>query len=354
MNTPEQTTADGMTPRRAANPAMTEELDLLITRAEALQRTLRLNDAEFALQKKEYLLSLDTWQRTLKDADPKRLGARGVAKWTLCLRRMLDDAEGSGGNEQFYPLPILAEAVMLYNKLQGSRGGITVGWLNGTTGSGKSWALRFLRRKYPRDTFYMFVPPTMRDSRGAIVHGLAEAIGVGRGASTDATLRLVVARLLIRPCTLLIDEVHAGGIEIVKVIKSLVDLAPQCRFILTTWPQGFDDLRRATNRVETSQLVGRSLRPFIHHWQKGPRREDIEAFLLHAAPEITDAGERRLLAGEFLNATSQWGFRLLRQVVDTARAEAEAADAPLTAEGLRTAFYPLSADVVDYSPRSGA
>jgi hypothetical protein len=328
------------------NPALSGELDSLITRAETLQRSLRLNDAEFVAQKKEFLPSLDTWQRTLKARDPQRLTERNAAKWTLRLRRLLDDAEGSGGSEAFYPLPILAEAVSLYNRLQGAPRGITVGWLNGTTGSGKSVALRFLRRKYPRETLYMLVTRTMCENRGAIVRGLAAAVGVEEESGTDATFRLITARLLARPATLLLDEMHVGGIEMVSIIKSITELAPLCRFLLTTWPDGFSKLCASTRRFETRQLVGRSLRPFNHTWQKGPTLDDIEVFLKHAVPEMEDAGTRRLLANEFHGATALWGFRLLQQVVDSARAEADARDTAITAELLRSNFAPLSTDVV--------
>jgi hypothetical protein len=262
------------------------------------------------------------------------------------LRDLLAEVESPHGGEAILPLPILAEAITLHERLLGSRGDIRVGWLLGTTGVGKTVSLRHIAKTQSAHAALVSVTPLWRDTRTVIVRGLAGAVGVAPGAA-DSTAMIwdaLVARLCARPTTLLVDEMHEGGVLLVKIIKALIEQTP-ARFLLTTWPSGFARLASGAEGLgETRQLVGRSLRPICHHWTRGLRLDDTDAFLAHAAPGLA-GDERRALAREWAPDLARWGLRLLTQAVDAAAA-AVAEDAAPDAGALRGAFDAVRADVL--------
>jgi hypothetical protein len=327
-----------------AVPDWLEELDGLIARVERHQRHLGINDPRFAARYQIFLKSGDTWTRTLKARDLTRLSPRNVGKWTKLLGELIAEIEDASGGETVYPLPILRAATQLYDRLQAAKGDVRVGWLLGTTGVGKSVSLRYLHKTHPAETAYIVVPELWRDNRTALTSGIAEALGLEPAHTAAGTLNKIFARLLEQPMTLFVDEMHEGGILLVKLIKSLIEKT-KTRFILTTWPSGYRRLCTGPEGFgETRQLVGRSLRPIVQEWVGGPRIEDVRVFLQHAAPELDKTGINEA-AKDALPAVRKWGFRLCWQAVEAARSSATD-DAPMTAETLRETVNAMSGDVL--------
>ncbi|AHF94588.1 hypothetical protein OPIT5_29415 [Opitutaceae bacterium TAV5] len=322
------------------------ELEALIARVMRHQARLKLNNARFvARYAKRLKWSADVWVRTLRSdtREPGRLSARNWGKWTVALRDLVAEIDGAAGGEKVYPLPILAESIRLYDCLQGSGGDIRIGWLVAPTGTGKSVSLRHLV-KTNDNTAYLFIPELWRNNKPAILRGLARAIGIEPDDDLDETIERIVARLNLTPMTILLDEVHEGGLKLVKLIKTLIEWTPT-RFILTTWPLGYSKLADSLmNLTEVNQLSGRSLLPIAQQWKRGNRPEDIAAWLSGACPEF-DAETRDTLARDLCPRLSRWGLRHLTQAVDAARADAGDEDS-LTPDALLKSFSHLSADVL--------
>jgi hypothetical protein len=324
------------------------ELDALIERVARHQNNLRLSDARFVARYSRHLKSVDSWVRTLKNREADRLTSRNYAKWAKTLAALIAEIEDAAGGEQVFNLPILAEAIQLFERLQGARGDIRVGWLIGTTGVGKSVALRYLSKQNDRTSAYLIVPELWRDNKTALCNGLASAVGVASGKSANETFEAVVARLNVTPQTLLVDEFHEGGVLLVKLVKTLIERTPT-RFLLTTWPSGFSRLVSGFEGLgETRQLVGRSLRPICRDWQHGTRAADIAAYLSSVAWGDSPLAKEDIkdLARDFAPAMRRWGFRHLTQAVEQAQTRADARDEPLTADALRAAFGALGEDVL--------
>jgi hypothetical protein len=322
------------------------ELEALIARLMRHQAHLKLNNARFVARYADRLKwSADTWVQTLRSdtRKPGRLTPRNHNKWTVALRDLIAEIEGATGGEQVYPLPILAESILLYDRLQGSGGDIRIGWLVAPTGTGKSVCLRHLA-KSNKNTAYLFIPELWRNNKQAILRGLARTIDIEPGDDMNETVERITARLTIVPTTLLLDEVHEGGLKLVKLIKTLIEWTPT-RFILSTWPLGYSKLADSLmNLTEVNQLTGRSLLSIAQQWKKGNRAEDVDAWLAGACPEF-DAETRATLARDLCPRLGRWGLRHLTQAVGAAHAKTSDEGA-LTPDALCEIFTTISADVL--------
>ncbi|MDR2981882.1 MAG: ATP-binding protein [Puniceicoccales bacterium] len=325
---------------------ISEELDHLIARVERHQHNLGLNDTKFVARYSRHLKTVDSWSRTLKRRDAERLTKNNIPKWTETLRKLVAEIDGASEMEVVYEsLPILRCAEQLYERLQGANNDRRVAWLIGPTGIGKSMSMRYLKRHNPRDTAYTKVTPLWKDNKRSIARGLATAIGTTTEHGSSATLDHVIEHLKGAPLTLLLDEVHEGGVLLFKIIKTLVDETP-VRVMLSTWPTSYRRLVNGSSEAlsEAQQLLGRSLRPIYMQWAQGVREEDIIAFLKVATPEINDE-QRPLLAKHVALPVKKLGLRLLADVIEAARALADAKDANLTHETIKTVFEEMAAEI---------
>ncbi len=346
MNTDKNNTtnAHGLAARATAIP---EELERLIARVERHQAHLGLNDARFVTRYGAHLKTVDSWVRTLKRRDTDRLTRNNVGKWTQALRKLVAEIDGVAADEAIIEtMPMLQCAVSLYDRLQAATTDRRVAWLIGPTGTGKSVAMRHLRRANPRDTAYAIVTPLWKDNKRTITVGLAAALGVTVKTSAAETWDALVEQLKGAPVTLLLDEVHEGGVLLLKLIKTLVNQVPTVRVLLSTWPTGYKRVAGGGTEAydEARQLLGRSLRPIYQQWSAGVREADITAYLDSAAPEI-DAEARPVLVSRIAAPVKEYGLRLLADAVDAARRLADSRDADLTADAVHAAIEQMAASI---------
>jgi hypothetical protein len=326
----------------AGDGSIPPELDALITRIEAHQSALGLSDARFAARYQAHLRSADSWVRTLKARDPLRLTSRNHARWHRDLSALLARITDPAGGEAVWPLPILAEATRLFERLQGASGDVRIGWLIGPTGVGKSVSLRHLHRVHAPATAYVLVPPAWRDSRAALLGGLAEALGVTPAPGAAQTHARLVARLTHDPVTLLVDEMHEGGVPLVSILRAIIDLT-RARILCATHPAGYRRLVDGPIGLgETRQLAGRSLRPIAQDWRAGMRAADVRAWLAHALPHL-NAEALDCLSRELHPHARQWGMRHLAQALPAARAIS--GDEEVTPDALRRAVAAMREDI---------
>ena len=243
-------------------------------------------------------------------------------------------------------MPMIKAAVSLYDMLQGSNNDRQVAWLIGQTGTGKSVALRHLRRCNPARTAYVIAEPSWKGNKSVILSEIAMACGVAAQRNAAAMMSALVGHLRAVPTTILLDEFHVGGVMLFAIIKALVNKAPEARFVLATMPSAYRQMRQMSSEMyeEACQLRGRSVGLIKKQWAGGVRDVDIAAYLAAAAPEIGE-DERPALVSQLAVSLHELGLRLLATAVSTARTIAEGDDEQLTAEHITAAITVMKDEI---------
>lgn len=329
---------------RAADPAAIEEqrkrIAGLVVRIVEHQSALRLTNSSFVARYQTRLGGVDTWRR-LRESDWAGIGGR-LEKWEGRLTALCADLDGAVDITEFFAeMPIARYGAQAYDALQGQRNDRRVTWLVGPTGVGKSWTMRRILETNPRATAYVHVTPAWRDSMLQISRGLAKAVGAAEENSGAATFNNVVEILKAHPATVLIDDLHDGGVLILRLVKNLVD-DTRAKFILGTYPTAWAALLNGSNvaQSEAQQLLGRSLKPTRSDWVKGLTSEDCAAYArLSCGVSATAA---RALGERIAPLVRQNGnLRVLADAVETARLNADVANRDVDADLIEAAVIEL-------------
>jgi len=299
-----------------------EQLDRLVKRIETHQKDMNLSDAQFVARFQRFIGTSKTWRNRLCARDWKELGAR-LDKWTAKLSAFVAELDGGSVLAEFFDkLPITAYAQDTYEILQGTKSDRRCAWLIGPTGIGKTECLRRIVQKNPGSAIFISANETWKDSRMQIALGLAKALGSAVGYSAAATFANAVEHLKFNPVTICFDEMHEGGVLLMKLIKSIIN-ETRAKVIVgvypTTWNRLINGNTDAT--AEAQQLLGRSYKPIEMRWTMGITIEDAVAYL-HCATILN--GRCKPLAEKLLPVLRQGGnLRLLADAVELARMNAE-------------------------------
>jgi len=256
-----------------------EKLERLISRLEEHQENSGLSDVRFVTRFKRYLGSTKSWRQRLCARNWEELS--NLAQWETKLSGLLNELEGSSDLPQFVEkLPIALYARVMFERLQGQSSDRRCGVLVATYGCGKSWALRYLNRENMGACVLLEADASWKNSFSTIVRGLARALNVDEGRSTAATWEGVLAHLKMNPVCLLVDEAHEAGVELLKLLKTIVNQS-RATVLLATHPSGWDRLTKSSQESyqEARQLVGRTLRPIHLIWANGVHPRDVSAYL---------------------------------------------------------------------------
>jgi len=310
-----------------------QKVNDLVARIERHQAALKLSDVRFVARYQRYLGSPKTWKDRLVARAWADLGA-SLEKWQRKLEAFVAEIDGANDLTEFFDaMPIARYGQAVYDILQGQRSDRRVAWLIGPTGVGKSWTMRRLAIENPTTTVYIHVPPRGKKSwerMTSLSRLFARAMGVTEESSGANTFVNVVESLKSNPMTLVIDDVHEGGVLMLKLCKHLVD-DTRTRFILGTYPTGWNALVNGSTdgHSEAQQLIGRSLKPIEKRWLKGVTMEDATAYLKLA---MGGNGECRILAEKIAPTLQRNGnLRALADAMDLARMNADDAGEELNA-----------------------
>jgi len=312
----------------------------LIDRIEKHQRALRLSDNQFVARYQRYLGSTKTWRERLCGRSWNEFGSR-LDKWEKKLNAFVADLDGGTAMDEFYrELPIARYGFAVYDALQGARTDRRCAILPGGYGIGKTWTLRRIAQENPASAVFMSANETWKDSRMAIVRGMAFALGCPEGLSAAATFRNIIEFLKANPMTLLIDEVHEGGVLLMKLVKALINETP-AKFLLGTYPTAWNRLVSGSTdaTAEAQQLLGRTMKPIKTEWIKGLNLKDVEKYL-----ELSTGlnGECKLLAEQILPDIRRGGnFRVLADAIELAKMNADETGEEIDAEFIQAAVHEL-------------
>lgn len=294
----------------------------LVGRIEKHQKDLGLKDSPFVLRYQRHIGSSKTWRERLCGRDWKELGLR-LDKWEKKLSAFVQEIDGNAAiAEYFEDLPIAQYANATFHKLQGASSDRRCVWIIGNTGTGKTCSLRYIATNHPRKAVYVSANETWKESRMQIAGGLARAVGCAEGRSAAQTIRNVVENQMHNPLTICVDEMHEGGVLLMKLVKSIINETP-ARFILGIYPTAWTRLVNGTTdaTAEAQQLLGRSVKPIVETWARGLTLRDIEQYLKCS----TDLGDKCRLLADSISADIRMGgnLRLLADAVELAKANAD-------------------------------
>jgi hypothetical protein len=313
----------------------------LIARIEAHQAALGMKDDAFARRFQRYLRSPKSWTHRLRVRNWTEIG-RALGKWEKNLNAFAVEIDTGTAGEDFYEqLPIYAYGAAVYELLTGARNDRRCAWLIAPTGVGKSFTMAKLHTEHLNESAYVQAVPSWKDSVARISTALAYAVGAEEKCGGAATFQSVLERLKEAPLTVMIDDIHEGGVTGMKLIKALIDQT-KSRFILGSYPTGYFSLVNASTSAmsEAQQLFGRSLKPISEEWVKGVRPADVAAFL-HAATGLR--GEAvSVAAGTLVEPLRRGGnFRALADAIEMAAGNADEAGEDLTLDLVRAAVLQL-------------
>jgi energy-coupling factor transporter ATP-binding protein EcfA2 len=323
---------------------MTEQqtrVNSLIERIERHQAALRLKDYPFAARYQRHLGSGKSWVERLKARDWKELGTR-LDKWERKLNTFVAEIEtGSSVVDYFDTMPLARYVADAYEMLAGQRNDRRCVLVIGPTGVGKSVTLQRLAEAHPQEVVYLRFWRGMNESLQLIARACARPLNVTVEASGAKTFENVIAALRATPATVIIEDIHEGGVLALKLVKTLID-ETKAKFILSTYPTAY---RRLVNggteaMAEAQQLLGRTIKPVNQQWVRGVTAADIAVYLQHAAglePDAARATARNLLAAIRQNGN----LRVLADAVELARLNAEGNDADLTPEYIEASVLEL-------------
>jgi hypothetical protein len=312
----------------------------LIDRIEKHQKALRLSDNQFVARYQRYLGSAKTWRDRLCGRAWNEFGAK-LEKWEKKLASFVTELDGGASMDEFYrELPVARYGFAIYDALQGTRTDRRCSVLPGSYGIGKTWTLRRIAFENPTKAVFVSANETWKDSRMQIARGLAMALGCAEGTSAAGTFQNVIEHLRANPVTVLIDEVHEGGVLLMKLVKALIN-ETQAKFILGTYPTAWNRLVTGSTdaTAEAQQLLGRTMKPIKTDWIKGLNLRDVEKYL-----ELSTGlnGECRLLAEQILPEVKRGGnLRLLADAVELAKMNADETGEEIDAELVQAAVREL-------------
>lgn len=253
------------------------ELERLIDRVEAHQRSLGLSHSRFATRFARFVGSQKSWESRLL---ARKWDELKPETWLPRLRKFVGEIEGAVGDQEiFASLPIVKHAVYLYDTLQTRTNDRRCAMLLGTQGTGKTLAFRHIRAKHGYAPAFLSANETWKDSRMRIAEALAVGVGSPVSASASQTFQSAIDHLKENPMDLLIDEAHEGGVLLMKLVKSIIN-ETQCRVMLGIYPTAWRRLLNGANDAyeEAQQLLRRTLRPIKRDWLAGINEKDALAW----------------------------------------------------------------------------
>ena len=317
-----------------------EKISSLVKRIEKHQKELKLNDSQFVARYQRYIGTSKTWRERLCTRNWKEFGTR-LDKWEKKLTAFVLEIDGGSDLETYYTdLPIAKYTQAAYHILQGTDTDRRCVWIIGTTGTGKTWALRKIAQDNRTDAAYLSANETWKDSRMQIARGFALALGCAEGLSAAGTFRNVLEHLKGHPITLCVDEMHEGGVLLMKLVKSIIN-ETRAKLMLGIYPTAWSRLLNGSTdaTAEAQQLLGRSLKPIATQWVRGLTLKDVEKYLDCAAGLN---GDCRVLAERILPEIRRGGnLRFLADSVELARMNADETGEDLDGELIEAAVREL-------------
>lgn len=228
------------------------------------------SDKAFCRRYSRYIGTPDLWRRRMIGGDfdeisPKRLPL---------LRALLEVLRGgSNKGDTYADLPFYRDFQRGLEKLESQDNDRRIFAVLGSIGVGKTRACIGALSKEEVgewDRILITVPITWRENKGAIVHGIARALGCDEPHhGADALLAACITNLASRP-TLIFDEAHQGGVMLMRILKDLVN-SSTARLVYVALRTEYARVIGATsaNLIEARQFIRRCMSPVFDAYADG-------------------------------------------------------------------------------------
>lgn len=312
-----------------------------VARLKKAQTTLRLKNQAFVGRYKDpnrtlLLGSARTWERMCADEweDNK------PAKWLPRLKQACAQIEGGTPVEEvFADMPFFKEASAELARLEAQNNDRRILVILASTGTGKSVWGRAQVAEARATRGYVRAQPGWRENGIAICAGMLGCLNGYSKKHNDGyheLLSLLKDFLAANPMSVFLDEAHEGGIELMKIIRYLVDETTS-RFIYKGYPTEYQKVVRATtgSLAEARQFIGRALKPIFDDYATGTKPEDVAIVLKHAGLGT----EAKVLAKQITpRLVMSEGLRTLDDCLELARQMADKDDAELDGKAIMDAL----------------
>jgi hypothetical protein len=306
------------------------------------------SDQAFCRKYSRYISTPDLWRRRMiggqfEEISPKRLPL---------LRALLEVLRGgSNKGDTYADLPFYRDFQRGIEKLESQDNDRRIFCVLASIGVGKTRAcVGALRPEEKGDweRILITVPITWRENKGAILHGIARALGCddpNRGA--DPTLASIVSTLTSRP-TLIFDEAHQGGVMLMRIIKDIVN-ASTARAVYVALRTEYARVIGATsaNLIEARQFIRRCMTPVFDAYADGTVAQspcededddagDVILFIEHRTKwerKISEALAERIIERLRLSGN----LSTLADAIDLAKIRAAKSGSRLTPDDVETA-----------------
>ena len=315
----------------------------LVARLIQAQENSGLKDGHFVNRfrdNKNALLmgSQRTWERIKTDDWTNNNAEKLLPRLRLCVAQ-LDG--GSLPGEVFDDLPFYKIAATELVRLEGQRNDRRVLLILAPTGVGKTSFLRAAARKEGKSRYYFRCAPPMKDKGLALVSHIYRAVAGEdlKAVSYDAALQRLRDRMAAAPCTLMIDEGHDGGIELMKIIRYLVD-ETSSRFVVAAYPTDYSRVISASTGAlsEARQFVGRCLKPILDDYRDGTKIKDVSR-MLKGADLPSDADFADIV---YHTISNREGLRTLADAIEDAQTTAMASDREIRRDDLTASLAKIT------------
>ena len=300
------------------------QINQLVLRFAALQRSLGLSDGAFGARYRKFLNSVTSWQRL------KQNKWQGILNEENCLRRLLEFAkhiEASAAfdaEEYIGTLPFIAELNAHFERLQGSTRDRRCLACLAPEGMGKSWWISSMVAAEPGKRVHVQISDMWRNKPLHLLCGIADKLSVPREKNPAHMMAALISALCALPeMVVFLDEGHNGGAALFPILKELIDKTPG-RWGYFAFPTQFDLVRGSSGGAlaESRQFLRRCIKPVFDDWRFGVTPEDVAAFL--AARGFRRSGELDKVADQLAPVlASNFNFTTLADALDEAAMDAD-------------------------------
>jgi len=261
--------------------------------------------SHFRTAKNKPLLGSDSsWERLRHD---NWQGTLTAEKWVPKLRQVIGQIEGGTVVQEVYTdTPFFKKSLTALRRLEGQgdrrqRCHMTLA----PQGVGKTVFCRYITgsdESKVRLRSYVRLNPSCREKRKAICLVMARGmqLTLSRSWTEEQMVEAIATELRKFPRTVIIDEAHEGGLELMKLIRHWMDETKTC-FMYYGYPTEYRKL--VTDTVENSvdaealQFLSRCLKPIFDDYQHGTKAADVVVVLKHNGIEADESTVRaRLLS----------------------------------------------------------
>ena len=293
-----------------------EPLVAMIARIMDTQKKQNLNDTDL-LRKYPDIGSPKGWRDRLI---PQKWDEISLENHHRKLKRVCDILDGGSPDEFFDPLlPFAREVIRRVELLERQQKDRRILMVLAPSGTGKSATARHCVAQEADTRVMVRIRPSWRNSQKNLTFGILQELGTEPSGLDRAQLEgLLELQLKTKPRTVFLDQAHEGGIVLMHMLRSLVEMT-KSRFVYLAYDTTYNAVMKASSDAanEAQAFMGRCLKPPFNSYAAGTSAEDV-SYLIGKYTDL-DTAESAELANSILPILQRMhNLRLLEDAIERA------------------------------------